>query len=184
MGRPDALVLKALQPFLQHRAVSFLEDVEPKVHATIRPDAQDIRVKCGMVQLAQGQPILDNRFSARVAIRQDVRCVEQFLVPQMADGTVLSVCPENALPEDHLMDTLSRLPRHVPSSDFGFGIIDCIRNRSPELLVINCDSERQPGRIIGNYEYGPRGDVQPGDNTVEYTSGARAAIAARRPRFS
>src|SRR5512137_2073220 len=100
----------------------------------------------------------------------------------MADGAVFSVCPENALPEDRPMDTLSRLPRHVPSSDIGFGIIDCIRNRSPKLLVINCNSERQPSRIISDDEYGPRGDGQPWDNAVEVHQ--RRASGHRGPEAS
>jgi hypothetical protein len=88
-------------------------------------------------------------------------------VPEVTDGTVFSIGLENPLPEDHLMHTLSRLPRHVPSSDIRFGIIDRIRNRSPKLLVINGDVERESGRIVSSYEHGPRRDVQPRDNTVE-----------------
>lgn len=120
-----------------------------------------------MVQLAQGQPVLDDRFSARVAIRQDTSGIEQFLVPERTDGTVFTIGLEHAVPEDHLMHTLSRLPRHVPSSDIRFGIINGIRNRSPKRLVINCDGERESGRIVSHYEHGRRRDVQPWDNIAE-----------------
>ena len=43
-----------LDPVSQHRPVDFLKDVFPHFDNQIRPDAENVSIKCGMVDLTQG----------------------------------------------------------------------------------------------------------------------------------
>ena len=72
----------------------------------IGTNAEDVRIEGGVVELAERKTIRNDRLTERMAVGEEVRSVEQFPVPQPADGTGLSVCVENPSTERGLVEAL------------------------------------------------------------------------------
>jgi hypothetical protein len=68
--------VKSLQPVLQHGTVSFLQDVQTDFHPEVGSYSEDVLVERGVVELAKGQAISNDRFSLGMPIRQYVRGVQ------------------------------------------------------------------------------------------------------------
>ena len=113
MGDEDSTALEALQPVLQHRAISLSENVKSHLHGEVGADAQDMAVKGGVMEFAEGQTVWDDRFSLGVPIREDVSSLQQFLMPQAADRALDLVCAEDTLPKALLMEAALGDGRHV-----------------------------------------------------------------------
>jgi hypothetical protein len=103
--------VEALEAVLEHRAVSLPEHVSANVHDQVGPDADDVAVEGRVVEGTQGQAVGDLRLAERVAIRQDVRGVEQLGVAQAADGALLAVGADDAQPERVLVQPPLHLDR-------------------------------------------------------------------------
>src|SRR2546425_12310490 len=114
----EARVLESLQAVLQDRPVRLVENVLAQLHRQVRPHAQDVPVERRVVQLAQRQPVRHDRLAPRMPVRQDVRRVEQLLVPQPADGALLAVGPQHPLPELLLVHALLAEARPMIQRDF------------------------------------------------------------------
>jgi hypothetical protein len=65
-----------------------------------------VPVEGRVVQLAKRQPVGHHRLASRVSVRKDVGRVEQLFVARPADGALLAVGPEHALPELLLVQAL------------------------------------------------------------------------------
>jgi len=70
-----------------------------------------------MVQLTEGKPIRDRGFATRVAIGKNVRCVEQLVSGQLANGAPVLVGTQHYLPKCRLMETTLYLGRCITSND-------------------------------------------------------------------
>src|SRR2546426_2870257 len=139
----EARVLESLQAVLQHRAVWLAENVRAQLHRQVRPHAQDVPVERRVVQLAQRQPVRHDRLAPRMPVRQDVRRVEQLLVPQPADGALLAVRPQHPLPELLLVHALLAEARHVRTP---YGVFRPSSPISSRKMVPPSASWNRPGR--------------------------------------
>ncbi len=101
----------------EHRSVLLLQQVLAKLNLEIRPNPQDVTIECSMVELAEREPIGHDRSPGRIAVRDDVRRIEQFGVSEAADGPSLAISHENPPPESSLMDTLLHLPCQVRTTN-------------------------------------------------------------------
>jgi len=99
----DRAVLEALQTMLQHRSVDLLQNVETHLDFKIRRDADDVGVECSVVQLAEREPIGNHRLSQRMAVWQNMRRLEQFVMAEAANGAALLIGAQNALTEATLV---------------------------------------------------------------------------------
>jgi hypothetical protein len=73
------------------------------------------------MELAQADPVGDPRFSGQIGIRDDVCGVEQLGVPKTADGTVLSIGPQDAFAKGLLVKALACRPFAVTTRQIGLG---------------------------------------------------------------
>ena len=83
--------MQFLQAMEKHGTIFLFQNILADLHDQIPPDAQNIRVVCGMVNLTQGESIGHDRVSARMAIREDVCCLQQLGVPKASHSTTLSI---------------------------------------------------------------------------------------------
>ena len=81
----------------QHRAVFFSKYRRPHLDHVGRRHGQEVPVVRRMVQLAQREPVRDDRFAVGLGVPDDVRRVEQLLVPQSAQR----VAPKPTRPRRH-----------------------------------------------------------------------------------
>ncbi|GGU91715.1 hypothetical protein GCM10010182_03410 [Actinomadura cremea] len=93
-----------LKAVLEHWAIYFLQDARPYLHHEIRSDAENIRVICGMVDLAERQSVRDFRKAAFFAVWKDVGGVKQRSLSQATYRAPAVVGQKDALPEHGLME--------------------------------------------------------------------------------
>jgi hypothetical protein len=60
----------------KHWTVNLSEDVLTHLDNEVRSDPKHLSIECRVMQRTQSQPIRNHRLAARVAIWQDVRCVQ------------------------------------------------------------------------------------------------------------
>src|SRR5690606_3267994 len=87
----DPRAVHLLPAVPQHRPVDLGQDVSAHVDHVVGPDADDVHVVRGMMDLAESEPVGNHRVTPRVPGRQDVSRVEQRRVaqaPQRAPGAV------------------------------------------------------------------------------------------------
>ena len=88
----DRLPIESLQAVEQHRAVDLLQ--QPTLHFDhmIGPNAHQTGVEGSMMEFAQRQAVRHNGLSSRVAVRQDVRRIQELrMVVQTADRAANAV---------------------------------------------------------------------------------------------
>lgn len=83
--------MQALEPVAQHGAVGLAPDVGPHLDPVVGPDADEVPVEGRVVQLAQGEPVVDHGLAAGLPVRDDVGGVEQLLVAQPAEAALAAV---------------------------------------------------------------------------------------------
>ncbi|HET6639045.1 MAG TPA: hypothetical protein VFH82_09725, partial [Gemmatimonadota bacterium] len=115
----QGLSLKSLKPVEEHRTVDFLENIHPYIDPTVRTNAENVPVVRCMVELAERQPVRDDRVSLRVLIGKDVRRVEEFSVAKPADRTAFPISPQHAFAEPGLMEPVAGLDRNIGSTSIG-----------------------------------------------------------------
>lgn len=163
----EVLPVQILQPVAEHRAVLLLEDVVPDLDHQVRPDAEDVPIEGGVVDLAQRNPIGDHRVAVRMPIREDVRGLEQFDVPQPANRAALTVGPEDAGTKLLLM--------HPPLGEHRDVLAANRRGRlgHPGLEwddrppVVDLDAKGEFGGIVADDEHRVFGVVPSGHETDE-----------------
>ena len=106
MRCPNGLLVKLLEPVFQHRPVNLLEHVQADLDLVVGPDAEDLRIERGVVQLAEREAVWNDRMPLRMPVWQNVRGLEEFLMPQMAHCAMRVVCREDALAERLLVQPL------------------------------------------------------------------------------
>jgi hypothetical protein len=127
-------------------------------------DADDPMVECGMVDLAQRQPIRNHRLTA-ISVGHDVRGIEQ--------STLASVGVENDLAKPTLVESLLDQPRGVGAPGRFAGesrALERSRNGGASNLQharLRLHPEPQLLGFIANHEHGPYSQVAAFDNGVE-----------------
>ena len=104
----------------QHRPINLLKDVGSNVKCEIGPNSEDghPRVEGGVVDLAQSEPVGHDWLSLWFAIGDDVRCVDQLQVPEVADRAATVVGVDDLRTEDPLMQASLGHPLDIPSRVF------------------------------------------------------------------
>src|SRR5687767_3687926 len=96
-----------------------MENVLADVDDEVGADAHDVRVESTMMEAAEGEAVRDDGFTPWVAIRKDVRRVEQLGVAQPADGASLLIRAEDAPPEALLVQAPACQLGDVPATSLG-----------------------------------------------------------------
>jgi len=157
----------------KHRPVILLEYVPAHIHHIVRPDPDEEVVECGVMELAQGNAVLNHGIAIRFTVRDDVGGIEELSVPQPAQGALLPVSIEYSLPEPSLVESLPNDRRDVLSAPC---ILGSLRSESILLgplvclqvsAVIHRDHELPVNRVISYDEHGPHRYVLPGHDAME-----------------
>ena len=115
-----------------------------------------------VVQLAERQPVPDGRFASGFGVGHDVRGVEEFGVPEAAEGALSPVRVEDPLAETSLMEAMPYGSGDVLAPTAAAVVVD-----EPGFLplvdgvfpVVHLDRERERARIVTDDEYRPDGQV-------------------------
>ena len=86
VGQDDPRFVQLLQAVQEHGAVGLLAYVTADVHGVVGRYPDQVVVVGGMVDLAQTQPVLDDRITMGLAVRNDVRGVKQSAMAKPAQG--------------------------------------------------------------------------------------------------
>lgn len=95
-----------LKSVFQHGAVNLPEDVLANVHNGVWSDAQNVRVVSRMMDLAEPDAIAHHWLALRMAIRKDMRGIEQYNVFEATDGALASIRCEYLTAKVSLVQTL------------------------------------------------------------------------------
>ena len=101
------MAVKPLQAVNQHWPILLLEDVTTDLDDSVRADANEQPVECGVVELAERKSVRYPRVSAWFTVGHDVGGIEQLVVPEAAlarqarteFGTLAAPVPGNAADE-------------------------------------------------------------------------------------
>ena len=105
--------MRLFEPDDEHRPVRLLENRSPDFDRVVRPNGQEEAVEGGVMQLAQRQSVTDDRIALVLRILNDVRRVEQFLMPKVADGALHAIGIEHLLTKRLLMEPPADRRSHV-----------------------------------------------------------------------
>ena len=79
--------MEALQTGPKHRTVLLVQEALRDVDDAPRIDAHQIAVVSKVMDRAHGDPVHYDRRPARIAVIEDVGCLQKSRLPQGADGT-------------------------------------------------------------------------------------------------
>ena len=68
----------------QHRSVPFLEDRPTDLDHVVRSNCKEETIECGMVKFAECDAVTDDRLALRIAVRNDVSSIKEFLMAKTA----------------------------------------------------------------------------------------------------
>ena len=167
--------VKPLQAVNQHRPILLLEDVAPDLDDSVRADANEQPVECGVMELAERKSVRYPRVSSWFAVGHDVGGVEQLVVPEAAERALSSVRSQHPFTKPPLMEPDLELARHVaaPLVTAGFIVEGYRRRRIAEgkhvqhAGIVELDREPEPGRLVADDEDRPSGEIAPGEQTIE-----------------
>lgn len=126
---------------LQHRSVDFFEHVKAHLDAVIGMDADDVRVECRVMDFTERQPVGDLRLPFGIAVRDDVRGLQQLVVPQATNRAMFAVDFQHSLVERLPVEALTNTRPNVKSAAVcPADVSDC--SCSPSC----CNTRAAPGR--------------------------------------
>lgn len=127
----------------------------PHFDRVVGPDCQEEAVESGMMELAEREPVAHNRIALVLRIRDDVRRVEQFLMPKMADGALLAISLENALAKLPLVNATTECRDDVSPLDLS-GVLarPKLRFSQGAESPLDIDLEDQSAWIVADDEDG------------------------------
>ena len=102
----DPVAVQCLDAVHEGRSVFLVQQVVANLDDVVGSDADEVTVEGRVVQLAQRQPVPDGRFASGFGVGHDVRGVEEFGVPEAAEGALSPVRVENPLAETSLMEAM------------------------------------------------------------------------------
>jgi hypothetical protein len=106
-----------LKTMEQHGTIRFLKHIPADLDHVVRPDAENMRVERGVVQLAERKTVRNDRLASRVTVRQDVRGLEQLAMSQTADAAAQPIGVKNTFAERRLVHPLGGENGDVASLD-------------------------------------------------------------------
>ncbi len=186
--------MKPLQTMLEHGTVLFVQHVPSQLDDQVRPNPDDVAIEGRMMQLAEGNPVRNDREPARIGVGDDVGRLEKLRMTQSADGASPLVGFENPLPERPLVQSLLHGGRPV-GSNREFRILTRVLRRGTEFPGLGkLDVEGEFLWKVANDVHGPRGEiptavypievrvsVQGGESLLSRAARAGARGAGREP---
>ena len=144
LARHEAASVQVAREAPAPRLSLLVHDLGVHLDHEVGPDAQDVAVVRGMVDLAQGDAIRQDRFAPGMAVRQDVRGVEEFGVTQPAHRARRVVGSQHPGPEHGLVQAQSGEPFRVAAH--------IRRNQiaGHELGRVHLDHELVPFRFLAD----------------------------------
>ena len=115
-------MMKPLESVFQHGSVGLFQEIAPDFDDIVRSDRQEVLVEGGVMELAEGYAVAGHGLAFGVAVRNDVRCVEQHAVLQPAERALLAIGMQNSLAKGLLMNALAGETGNVAATDFGVGL--------------------------------------------------------------
>ena len=73
----ELAALQLLKTVAQHRTVDLREDVLSDLNDQVGPDANDVAVECGVMELAHGESVAHDWESCGMGVRADVSGIEK-----------------------------------------------------------------------------------------------------------
>ena len=134
------MLITCLEPVPEHRTVDLVENVRAHLDMEVGADAQDVPVERGMVDLAECETVGHDRLAAGMAVRQDVRGVEELRVLQSADGALGTVGYQDLLAELGLVDADQAFLRDVGASGVTAETVELVATQ--DLFGVEADGER------------------------------------------
>ena len=108
-------MMHSLESVKEHRTVLLEEDVPPNLDEVVGPDPDEVLVIRSVVQLAERQPVGHYRIPSRIGIGDYVCRIEEWFMPQTAEGTLRPVGAQHTFPEGLLVEPPSECRRDVRS---------------------------------------------------------------------
>lgn len=142
---------------------------------------KDVLVVGGVVDLAKGKPVGDDRFTERIAVWNDVRGIEQPPVAECTHRAASVVCQHDLAGEDWLVQTSLRLGDEVAAQrlfDWAIGLDGSLAVREGENKLVE---QRLFGRQVDRkdcVEYSGGHSVEPDDRHL-VTEGDSQALVLR-----
>ena len=102
-----------LQTVLEHRSVSFVEELLVDVNPIVCVDTHKVCVVSRVVDLAHAQSIWNGRYALCVSVGENVSGVKKFWVMESADRAAVFVGEKNLASEFPLMHPLFDHPLDV-----------------------------------------------------------------------
>lgn len=169
--KDDPCPVEGLDGVDQRRSVGFGEDVVANLKHVIRSETEEVAIERCMMERAQGDSVLDEGFSGRVGVGDDVGRVEKLLVTEPTERTLALVRLKYPFAKPSLVESKADHRGGVESTR-GVGVfmeqIDRVgRLQAAMGCIVDGHGEREPARIVGHDEHRPCSEVAPGDNSVE-----------------
>ncbi len=87
-------------------SILFAQNIGPDLNYVVGSNTKEVLIECGMMQLAESQPVRNDRFSSRLGVGNDVRGVKKFVVPESTERTLVPIGIENPFPKGSLVQSL------------------------------------------------------------------------------
>jgi hypothetical protein len=136
-GQMDLLTVDLLEAHHEHRAVRFPQDGRAHLDDVVGPNGEEEPIERGVMQLAQGDAVADDRLALDIAVGRDVRRVQEFLVSESAQRASFRVRSNHPLTEGDLVQPTAERCGHI---------------RTPRLGRVLTDGQRTQGIALGCIE--------------------------------
>jgi hypothetical protein len=149
--------VEPLQPDAQHGPVDLLQQSGGDVDDAVGRDAEEVAVVGEMMDGAQRDAVDDGGSTLWVAVLDDVCRLEEWRLPQPADGALSAVRAQDAVAEVMLVQTDLRLARRVtpheligydPSSGRVGDGQGRLKRDNLALGVVSRQIDRRDGRVL------------------------------------
>ena len=155
--------MKPFQAVEQHRAVLLLEDVAPDLDDSVRTHTDEQLVERGVMQFAQRKPVGHARRSG-LAVRHDVRGVEQLVVTEAALGNSssipryepLQIRPSTTRDRSRVIALWERVFPDDPPHNAPAKVFDAKLAMHDDMLFVATDVDSVIGTAMAGYD-GHRG---------------------------
>ena len=156
----------------KHGAADFLQNIFPDMDNVVGGDPHQVEIIGAVVNLAEGETVINTREAVNVRIRNDVSRVEQARMTELADRAGDLVCAKYSSSKRGLMQSRSVGSLGVPPQ--------VLRNdeRVSEdfLVLVECDGECSRIFIVGDNVYGILRDICPFSDSLEIDEGVAGDI--------
>src|SRR3954463_2481757 len=109
----DSCPVDLLQSDDEHRAIGLGENRGAHFDRVVGPNREEEPIERGVVQLAERETVANDRLALELAVRGDVRSIEQLVVPQPAQRASLLVRTHHALTKSNQVKAAAERGGHI-----------------------------------------------------------------------